>query len=608
MNNRAVSDYILKQVEKPARYTGGELNMVKKDASKVDVRFALCFPDSYEIGMSHLGMQILYGMFNAREDVYCERVFAPWNDMEEKMRENSIKLFGIESQEEIRKFDFVGFSILYEMAYTNILNMLDLAGIPLYSKDRTEEDPIICAGGPCVNNPEPMADFIDFFYIGEGEAKYDEIFDLYKEHKGTKKEFLEKIATIDGIYVPEFYEVKYNEDNTIMKIEPISDKANTNIKKAIVADFNKAYFPEKPVVPFIEAVHNRITLEVFRGCIRGCRFCNPGFMYRPIRSKSVDTLMQQLEAQVRSTGYEEVSLISLSTSDYVGIGELTHQIIDKYSKEHISLSLPSLRIDEFSLDLMEKLGEVRKSGLTFAPEAGTQRMRDVINKGLTEEEILDGCRIAFEGGFNRVKLYFMMGLPTETDEDILGIAELVKKIIGQYFSVPKEKRSPGISVNLSASCFVPKHNTPFQWEAQNSYEDFERKQQILKSAIRQIKQAKYRYHDAKTSVIEGVLSRADRRIGKIIYDAWKLGAKFEAWSDYFDYSKWTEAFKINNTDIDFYNTRKRDITEVLPWDHINVGVNKEFLLKEKEKSEQCQVTQNCKSKCAGCGSMQYCEM
>ncbi|HAN09499.1 MAG TPA: TIGR03960 family radical SAM protein [Clostridiales bacterium] len=604
MKKRMVPDYILKQVEKPVRYTGGEYNMVVKNPEDVDIRFALCFPDVYDIGMSHLGLQILYGMYNARKDIYCERVFAPWTDMEAKMRENDIKLCTLETQDEVRNFDFLGFSFLYEMCYTNVLNILDLSGVSLYSKDRGEDEPIVCAGGPCVNNPEPMADFIDYFYIGDGEVKYNEIFDMYKKHKkngGKRKEFLEKIANIDGIYVPAFYDVDYNVDGTVKSINVINENAKPVVNRVFVADLNTSYFSDKPIVPFLETVHNRVTLEVFRGCIRGCRFCNPGLMYRPIRSKTVDTLMKQLEVQVRNTGFEEISLVSLSTSDYEGLNELTNRIMDKYSKDHISLSLPSLRVDEFSLELMNRLQEVRKSGLTFAPEAGTQRMRDIINKGISEEEILSGCRLAFEGGWNRVKLYFMMGLPGETDEDIVGIAELTKKIVGEYFKVPKDKRANGISVNVSASCFVPKHNTAFQWESQNTYEEFERKQRILKGALRQVKQATYRYHDAKTSVIEGILTRADRKVGKVIFDVWKSGVKMEAWSEYFDYKKWLEAFSENNMTIEFYNTRKREDDEIMPWDHINVGVSKKFLLREKVKSQLEEVTKNCKQMCAGCG-------
>ncbi|HBY20840.1 MAG: B12-binding domain-containing radical SAM protein [Clostridiales bacterium GWE2_32_10] len=602
--DKKVSDYILKQVEKPVRYTGGEYNSVVKNPGDVDIRFAFCFPEVYDIGMSYLGLQILYGMLNERSDTYCERVFAPWVDMETKMRENDIKLFTLETGDEVRKFDFLGFNLLYEMTYTNVLNVLDLSGISIYSKDRGEDEPIVCAGGPCANNPEPLADFIDFFNIGDGEAKLDEVLDLYKEHKksgGKRREFLEKIARLDGIYVPAFYDVKYNEYGTIKSVDVINENAKPVVGRVVVADLNTSYFPDKPIVPFLETVHNRITLEVFRGCIRGCRFCNAGFMYRPIRTKSVDTLMKQLDAQVKNTGFEEISLVSLSTSDYSGLPELADKIINKYSKQHISLSLPSLRIDEFSLDLMNRLQEVRKSGLTFAPEAGTQRMRDMINKGLTEEEILEGCRLAFEGGWNRVKLYFMMGLPGETDEDIIGIADLARKIVGEYFKVPKEIRANGISINISASCYVPKHNTPFQWESQNIHEEFERKQRLLRDEIKKVKQANYKYHDAKTSVVEGVLSRADRKIGKIIYDVWKKGARFEGWSDHFDYTKWQEAFLENGMSMDFYNTRKREVDEILPWDHINVGVSKKFLVKEKEKALRGEVTPNCKVKCNRCG-------
>lgn len=604
MKKNMIPDSILMQVEKPARYTGNEINMVVKDPKKVDVRFGFCFPDVYEVGMSHLGLQILYFFLNRREDTYCERVFAPWVDLEKIMREKNIPLFSLETQENIKNFDFLGFTLQYEMSYTNIFNMLDLAGIPIFSADRSEEDPIIVCGGSCAYNPEPLAEMVDFFYLGEGEVLYDQIIEMYKENKKngkTKAEFLESLLELDGIYVPKYYDVEYKENGEIKSFTPNHPKARKIIRKVVVTDMDNVFYPEKQLVPLVEVVHDRVTLELFRGCIRGCRFCQAGFVYRPVRQKKPDTLMEQAKNLVAASGHEEISLISLSTSDYTCFPELANGLLDEFKDKAVNLSLPSLRIDAFSLDLMQKIQEVRKSSLTFAPEAGSQRLRDVINKNLSEEDILKGCELAFSGGWNRVKLYFMIGLPTETEEDLLGIARLSEKIVDKYYELPKEKRSRPVNVVASSSCFVPKPFTPFQWDAQNTYQEFGEKAKLVKSAITR-KQLKYQYHETKLSSLEGVLARGDRKVGRAIHKAWQLGCTFDGWSDMFDYDKWVQAFDETGVDMTFYANRKRSFDEILPWDHISVGVSKHFLMNERIKAEQEITTPNCRQDCSNCGA------
>ncbi len=604
MKKNMIPDSILMQVEKPARYTGNEINMVVKDPKKVDVRFGFCFPDVYEVGMSHLGLQILYFFLNRREDTYCERVFAPWVDLEKIMREKNIPLFSLETQENIKNFDFLGFTLQYEMSYTNIFNMLDLSGIPIFSADRSEEDPIIVCGGSCAYNPEPLAEMVDFFYLGEGEVLYDQIIEMYKENKKngkTKAEFLESLLDLDGIYVPKYYDVEYKENGEIKSFTPNHPKARKIIRKVIVTDVDNVFYPEKQLVPLVEVVHDRVTLELFRGCIRGCRFCQAGFVYRPVRQKKPDTLMEQAKNLVAASGHEEISLISLSTSDYTCFPELANGLLDEFKDKAVNLSLPSLRIDAFSLDLMQKIQEVRKSSLTFAPEAGSQRLRDVINKNLSEEDILKGCELAFSGGWNRVKLYFMIGLPTETEEDLLGIARLSEKIVDKYYELPKEKRSRPVNVVASSSCFVPKPFTPFQWDAQNTYQEFGEKAKLVKSAITR-KQLKYQYHETKLSSLEGVLARGDRKVGRAIHRAWQLGCTFDGWSDMFDYDKWVQAFDETGVDMTFYANRKRSFDEILPWDHISVGVSKHFLMNERIKAEKEITTPNCRQDCSNCGA------
>lgn len=602
-----ISDEILRSVEKPARYTGNEWNSIQKDLNDIKIRFAFCFPDVYEVGMSHLGMRILYHLINEREDAWCERVFAPWVDMEEKMRENGIPLFALESQDSVGLFDFVGFSLQYEMSYTNVLNMLDLAGIPIKTSGRTMEHPFVCAGGPCACNPEPLADIIDFFMLGEGEEIVNEVLDIYNEWKETgtsRKEFLDRISSVEGVYVPGFYNAEYNADGTLKSVSPVSDKYPSKIRKRIIKDLDNVYYPEKIIVPFTDIVHNRMVLELFRGCIRGCRFCQAGFIYRPVREKTPAKLIKLAEKLEGSTGYEEISLASLSTSDYTKLGELTDQLIETMEPRKVNLALPSLRVDSFSLNLMEKAQKVRKSGLTFAPEAGTQRLRDVINKGVTEEDIVNSVTIAFGGGWNNVKLYFMLGLPTESYQDVEGIAELGSKVVDAYMGTPREKRGKGLKVTISTSSFVPKPFTPFQWEAQDTIEMLVEKQRFLKDKIRS-RYIKYNWHESELSLLEAVFARGDRKTGDVLVKAWEKGCKFDSWGDHFKFEKWMEAFKECGIDPSFYANRKRDYDEVFPWDHIDIGVSKRFLIKENKKAYKGELTSNCRVDCSGCGAAAF---
>lgn len=594
---------ILQYVQKPARYVGGELNSVIKDPDKVDIRYAFCFPDIYEIGMSHLGMKILYGLVNDRDDSWCERVFAPDVDMEEQMRKNNVPLFALESGDYIKDFDIIGFTLMYELCYTNVLNMLDLAGIPLYSKDRTELAPIICVGGPCACNPEPIADFVDIVFLGDGEDSTNAVLDLLKECKkkgATKQEFLLKAKDITGVYVPSFYKDSYNADGTLKELVPING-APEKVKKSVVSDMNKCYYPKEFVVPFISIVHDRAVEEIFRGCIRGCRFCQAGFIYRPIREKSVETINAQSKALIDSTGYDELSLCSLSTSDHSQVNEMLTSLIDWTVKDKISLSLPSLRVDNFSDELVDKLNKVRKSGLTFAPEAGTQRLRDVINKNVTQEEVINTCTKAFDNGWTTVKLYFMMGLPTETMEDIEGIANLGMDVLHAFYNNPNRQKGTGLQVNISCSSFIPKPFTPFQWEPEDTMESLKAKQKHLLESIPS-KKIKVSYHETPTSLLEGVLARGDRRLSAVIYSAFKDGCKFDSWDEHFKFASWMKAFEENNLDPYFYTQRKRDFSEVLPWDHLDYGISRKFLEKENLKAHENKTTPHCRIKCAGCGA------
>lgn len=594
---------ILQYVQKPARYAGGELNCVVKDAGKVDLRYAFCFPDLYEIGMSHLGMKILYSLVNSREDAWCERVFAPDTDMEEQMRKNNVPLFALESSDYIKDFDIIGFTLMYELSYTNVLNMLDLAGIPLKAEDRTELTPIICAGGPCACNPEPLADFLDIVFLGDGEESTMEVLDLLKKCKKegkSKFEFLCEAKDITGVYVPSFYKDSYNDDGTLKEIMPLNN-APAKVKKAVVSDLNKCFYPKEFVVPFISIVHDRAVEEIFRGCIRGCRFCQAGFTYRPIREKSVETINEQAKALIKSTGYDELSLCSLSTSDHSCVNEMLTSLIDWTVKDKINLSLPSLRIDNFSDELADKLNQVRRSGLTFAPEAGTQRLRDVINKNITEEEVIRTCTRAFDSGWTSVKLYFMMGLPTETMEDIEGIANLAMEVVHSFYKNPNRQKGTGVQVSVSCASFIPKPFTPFQWEAEDSMEALKEKQKHLLESIPS-KKIKVSYHETPTSLLEGVLARGDRRLGKVILDAYKLGCTFDSWDDRFNFDAWLEAFEKNSIDPYFYTRRKRPFEEVLPWDHLDFGVSRKFLENENKKAYENKTTPHCRIKCAGCGA------
>ncbi|SDB16299.1 radical SAM family uncharacterized protein [Butyrivibrio sp. INlla16] len=614
MNEKlALSDEILLSISKPERYIGGEVNSAVKDLSDIKIRFAFCFPDVYEIGMSHLGIQILYGLFNEYEDVWCERVFSPWSDMDSIMRENDIPLFALESQDPIKGFDFLGFTLQYEMCYTNILQVLDLSGVAIYSKDRTWDDPIVIGGGPCSYNPEPIADFFDLFYIGEGETKYRELFDLYEKAKYeglSREEFLFQCSQINGIYVPSLYDISYKEDGTIKAITPVREGVPSVVKKELCLDLTNAYYPMKPVMPFIRVTQDRVVMEVMRGCIRGCRFCQAGQLYRPLRERDVKKLKEYAITLLKNTGYEEISLSSLSTSDYTGLNELLEFLIDYCNEHKVNISLPSLRIDAFSLDVMSKVQDVKKSSLTFAPEAGSQRMRNVINKGLTEEDILRGAHEAFVGGWNKVKLYFMLGLPGETPEDIEGIGDIANKIAVEYFeTVPKEKRNGRtIEIVASTSFFVPKPFTPFQWASMNTKEEFLDKASITRKGIMaqlNQKHIKYNWHEADASMLEGILARGDRKLSTVIYNVYKRGCIFDAWSEHFKNDIWLEEMEKASLDPMFYVKRERTKDEILPWDMIDCGVSKEFLWREWENSKKGVVSPNCRQSCMGCGGANY---
>lgn len=612
MRKLALSDEILMQVEKPARYIGNEVNSVMKKKNEVQVRFAMCFPDVYEIGMSHLGIQIIYDMLNQFEDVWCERVYSPWVDLDAIMRKEHIPLFALESQDPIKEFDFLGITIQYEMCYTNILQVLDLSGIPLLSKDRSEEDPIVIGGGPCTYNPEPFCDFFDLFYIGEGETQYRNLLDLYKEckrKKESRREFLKKAARIPGIYIPSLYDVTYKEDGTIDERIPLEEGIPMTITKELVTDVSDTYYPKKPVVPFIKVTQDRVVLEIQRGCIRGCRFCQAGQLYRPVRERSLEMLETYAIDMLKNTGHEEISLSSLSSSDYSRLPELLDFLIEKCDERKINISLPSLRIDAFSLDVMNKVQDVKKSSLTFAPEAGSQRLRNVINKGLTEEVILEGSRLAFEGGWTRVKLYFMLGLPTETPEDIRGIAELCNKIAAVFYeTVPKEKRNGRVQIVASTSFFIPKPFTPFQWAPQCTKEEFLEKAYQTRTAITDQlnqKSIKYNWHEADASVLEGILARGDRKLNQVILRAYEKGCMYDAWSEYYKNDIWMETFEECGIDISFYTKRTRGDDEIFPWDFLDCGVTKQFLLREWHRAQGESVTPNCKMQCQGCGAARF---
>lgn len=611
MRKLALSDEILLSIQQPARYIGGEINSVCKDPSSVDVRFAMCFPDVYDIGMSHLGIQILYDMLNKMPDVYCERVYSPWTDLDAIMREKHIPLFAIESQDPVKDFDILGITLQYEMCYTNILQILDLSGIPLHGSDRTWDDPIVIGGGPCAYNPEPIAEFFDLFYIGEGETAYRQLIDIYKDSRknGESREtFLKRAAGVPGIYVPSLYEPEYHEDGTLKAFRPTCPEAPEKVVKQLVLDMTEAVYPEKPLVPFIKVTQDRVVLEIMRGCIRGCRFCQAGMIYRPVREKNVERLKDLAYKMLKNTGHEEISLSSLSSSDYRSLEELVRFLIEEFHGKGVNVSLPSLRIDAFSLDVMSKVQDVKKSSLTFAPEAGSQRLRDVINKGLTEEEILQGAADAFKGGWNRVKLYFMLGLPTETVEDMEGIALLSEKIAEEYYEIPKDQRNGKVQVVASTSFFVPKPFTPFQWVRMSTKEEFLDKARVVNRKMKEMlnhKSLKYNWHEADVTVLEGVLARGDRRVAAVIEEAYRNGALYDAWSESFRNDIWMKAFETCGVDIDFYTTRERSLDEQFPWDFIDTGVSKEFLKREWNNAVNGTVTPNCRERCSGCGVRRF---
>ncbi len=612
MRRLALSEELLNQVEKPARYVGGELNTVMKDKNKVDLRFAICFPDVYDIGMGNLGMQILYDMFNRRSDVWCERVYSPWPDLDKILREKKIPLFAIESQDPVKDFDFLGITLQYEMCYTNVLQILDLSGIPLHAAERTGADPIVIGGGPCTYNPEPVAEFFDLIYIGEGEVAYDELFDLYirmKKDGASREAFLRAASRVEGIYVPSLYTPHYREDGTLASFEPAAEDVPKTVRRVIVREMDRAVYPERPIVPFVRPVQDRVTLEIMRGCIRGCRFCQAGMVYRPVRERSLDRLRQIAADALAASGYDEISLSSLSSSDYSGIEPLVNHLIDKCSANHINISLPSLRIDSFSLDVMSKVQDVKKSSLTFAPEAGTQRMRDVINKGITEEEIMRGAAAAFHGGWSKVKFYFMLGLPTETEADMKGIPELCERVAALYYAeIPKAERRGKIQITASSSFFVPKPFTPFQWAQMERKEEYLRRAHLVKDTFRaqlNNKAMRYEYHDADVTVLEGVFARGDRRVAQVIERAYRLGCLFDAWSEQYDDTKWQQAFADCGVDPDFYTLRERPADELFPWDFIDIGVTKRFLRREWDRAMEGVVTPNCLVQCSGCGAGSY---
>jgi len=608
MERLALSDEILMTVEKPARYIGNEVNSVVKDKAQVDIRFCMCFPDAYEIGMSHLGIQILYDMFNRMDGVWCERVYSPWPDLDAIMREQKIPLFALESQDPIRAFDFLGITLQYEMCYTNILQIIDLSRIPLLATERGEEDPIVIGGGPCSYNPEPIADFFDLFYIGEGETVYEPLLNAYRENKkngGSRYQFLEMAAEIEGIYVPQFYDVTYHADGTIESFEPNNPHAKRKIRKQVVMDFDAVPYPMKPIVPFIKATQDRVTLEIQRGCIRGCRFCQAGAIYRPTREKNVERMKRYAIEMIQNTGHEEITLSSLSSSDYEGLQELTEFLIEEMGKQKVNIALPSLRIDSFSLDVMKRVQDIKKSSLTFAAEAGSQRLRNVINKGLTEEMIREGAMKAFRGGWTKVKFYFMVGLPTETEEDLMEIPKLCEQLAVDYYTIPKEERIGKVSITASSSFFVPKPFTPFQWASMNTEEEFLRKAHYVKDGFFRQKNRKslsYRYHDADLTIMEGIFARGDRKLAPAILQAYQNGCIFDAWHEMFHQEIWDQAFADHQIDIDFYTHRERSVDEILPWDFIDVGVTKQFFIREWERAKRAEVTPNCKQQCSGCGA------